>query len=52
MWFIEEETWDGSLEKIVNMKACIPHENKEELTGASNSSTMTPSTPIQAQQSR
>ena len=52
MQFIEEEAWDGSLEKTVNVKACLPHENKEELTSESNSSTVTPSTPIQAQQSR
>jgi len=50
--FIEEEAWDGSLEKTVNVKACRPHEDKEELTTASNSSTMTPSTPIQAPQRR
>ena len=48
--FIEEEAWDGSLEKTVNVKACIPHEDKGELTGASNSSIVTPSTPIQVQQ--
>eukprot|EP00253_Pinus_taeda_P018564 PITA_18564 len=30
--FIEEEVWDGSLEKITNVKACIPHEDKEKLT--------------------
>jgi len=50
--FIEEEAWDGSLEKEVNVKACIPHEDKEELTTSNNSSTVTPSTPIQVQQSR
>ena len=50
--FIEEEAWDGSLENTVNVKACIPHEDKEELTATSNSSTVTPSTPIQVQQSR
>ena len=50
--FIEEEAWDGSLEKTINVKACIPHEDKEELTSASNSSTITPSTPIQAQINR
>ena len=49
---IEDKAWDGSLEKTVNVKACIPHEDKEELTAASNFSTMTPSTHIQAQQSR
>ena len=46
--FIEEEAWDGSLEKTINVKACIPHEDKEELIAPSNSSTVTPSTPIQA----
>eukprot|EP00253_Pinus_taeda_P023702 PITA_23702 len=50
--FIEEEAWYGSLEKTINVKACRPHEDKEELTTASNSSTMAPSTPIQAQQGR
>jgi len=50
--FIEEETWDGSLEKTFNVKACIPHEDKEELTTASNCSIVTPSTPIQVQQSK
>eukprot|EP00253_Pinus_taeda_P007872 PITA_07872 len=50
--FIEEEAWDGNLEKTVNVKACIPHEDKEELTSTNNSSTVTPSTHIQAQQCR
>eukprot|EP00253_Pinus_taeda_P008560 PITA_08560 len=50
--FIEEEAWDGSLEKTINVKACISHEDREELTAVSNSSTVTPSTPIQAQQSK
>eukprot|EP00253_Pinus_taeda_P016700 PITA_16700 len=50
--FIEEEAWDGSLEKIVNVKACIAHEDKEELTSTSNSSITTPSTLIQVQQRR
>eukprot|EP00253_Pinus_taeda_P005204 PITA_05204 len=40
------------LEKTVNVKPCIPHEDKEELTATSNSSTVTPSPPIQEQQSR
>eukprot|EP00253_Pinus_taeda_P030907 PITA_30907 len=34
--FIEEEAWDGSLEKAVNDKQCIPHEDKEELTATNN----------------
>eukprot|EP00253_Pinus_taeda_P019235 PITA_19235 len=50
--FIDEEAWDESLEKTINVKACIPHEDQEESTATSNSSTVTPSTPIQAQQSR
>ena len=52
MQFIEEEAWDGSLEKTINVKACIPHEDREQLTATSNSSTVTHSSPIQAQQSR
>lgn len=49
--FIEEEAWDGSLEKIINVKPCIPQEDREELTATSNSLMLTPPTPIQAQQS-
>lgn len=26
--FIEEEAWKGSLEKTINVKVCIPHEDK------------------------
>eukprot|EP00253_Pinus_taeda_P033406 PITA_33406 len=33
--FMEEEAWDGSLEKTINVKACIPHEDREELTTTS-----------------
>ena len=39
--FIEEEAWDGSLKKTLNVKTCISHEYKEELTTISNSSTVT-----------
>ena len=38
--FIGEEALDGSLEKTVNVKTCMSHEEKEEWTAASNSSTM------------
>ena len=49
--FIEEEEWDGSLEKTINVKTCMSHEDKEELTTTINSSKMTPPPPTQAQQS-
>ena len=49
--FIEEESWDGSLEKTVNVKTCMSHEEKEEWTAASNSSTVDLPPPKQAQQS-
>ena len=48
--FIEVEAQHRSSEKTINVKTCMPHEDKEELTTTSNYSTMTPSTPIQAQQ--
>lgn len=41
---------DGILEKKINVKTCIPHEDKEELTATSNTSTTNPSTLIQVQQ--
>eukprot|EP00253_Pinus_taeda_P010971 PITA_10971 len=34
--FIEEEAWDGSLEKTINVKECIPHEDREELTATND----------------
>jgi len=49
---IEEEEWDGSLEKKINVKACTPREDKEELIATRNFSTVSPSTLLQTQQSR
>ena len=49
--FIEEEAWDGSLEKTVNVKTCVSHEEQEECTTTNNSSTVFPPPPTQAQQS-
>ena len=48
--FIEEEAWDGSLEKTINVKTCISHEDKEELIAEIKSSMVAPPPPIQAQQ--
>ena len=28
--FIEEEAWDGSIEKIVNVKSCLSHDENED----------------------
>jgi len=50
MQFIEEEAWDEILEKTTNVTTSIPQEYKEELVATSNSSLVTPPTPIQAQQ--
>ena len=47
---MEEEAWDGILEKIVNVKTCMSHEEKEDLTITSNSSMVTPHSLTQAQQ--
>ena len=49
MQFIEEEAWDGSLEKTVNMKTCVSHEEQEECTTTNNSFTVIPPPPTQAQ---
>jgi len=48
--FIEEEAWDGILENTVNVKTCMPDEDKEEFPTTSNSSTVTPRTPTESQQ--
>ena len=50
MQFIEEEAWDGSLEKTVNVKTCVSHEEEEEGTKTNNPSLVTPPPPPQAQQ--
>ena len=49
MYFIEEEAWDGSLEKTVNVKTCVSHEEQEEETVANNPSLVAPPPPPQAQ---
>ena len=49
--FIEEEAWDGSLEKTVNVKTIVSHEEEEEEgTVANNPSSVAPPPPPQAQQ--
>ena len=49
--FIEEEAWDGSIKKIVNITASLQQEDNDVLTSANTHSNVTPSIPIQAQQS-
>ena len=51
MQFIEEEAWDESLEKKVNVKTCMPLEDKQELIVENNPSTVAPLPPTQVQQS-
>ena len=48
--FIEEEDWDGSLEKMVNVKTSVSHEEEEEGTTTNNPSLVAPPPPPQAQQ--
>lgn len=48
--FIEEEAWDGSLEKTVNVKTCVSHKEEEECIAANNASLVAPPPPPQAQQ--
>ena len=48
--FIEEEAWDGSLEKTVNVKTIVSHEEEEEGIAANNPSSVAPPPPPQAQQ--
>ena len=47
--FIEEEAWDGSFEKTVNVKTCVSHEEEEECT-TNNPSLVAPPRPPHAQQ--
>ena len=48
--FIEEETWDGSIEKTVNVKSCLSHDDNEEEVAVRNSSLAAPPPPTQGQQ--
>ena len=43
--FIEEEAWDGSLEKIVDVKTCVSHKEQEEGTTTNNPSLVAPPPP-------
>ena len=47
--FIEEEYWDGSLEKMVNVKTCVSHEEEEEGETSNHPSMVAPPPPPQAQ---
>ena len=50
MQFIEDEAWDGSLEKTVNVKTIVSHEEEEEGTLANNPSLVAHPPPQQIQQ--
>ena len=50
MQFIEEEAWDGSIEKIVNVKSCLSHDEDEEDVAERNTSSVAPPPPTQGQQ--
>ena len=49
--FVEDEAWDGSIEKTVNISASIPQEENEVSASTNIPAIVTPTTPIQAQQS-
>eukprot|EP00253_Pinus_taeda_P011071 PITA_11071 len=44
--FIEDEAWDGSLEKTVNVKTIVSHEEEGEGTVANNPSLVAPPPPL------
>eukprot|EP00253_Pinus_taeda_P006975 PITA_06975 len=48
--FIEDEAWDGSLDKTVNVKTIVSHEEEQEGTAANNPSLVVPPPPQQIQQ--
>ena len=48
--FIEEEAWDGSIEKIVNVKSCLYHDDNEEEMVEIHPSLAAPPPPTQGQQ--
>ena len=48
--FIEEEAWDGSIEKIVNVKRCLSHDEDEEEMAERNPSLAAPPPPKQGKQ--
>ena len=48
MQFIEEEAWDGSIEKTVNFKSCLSHDEDEE-DMAENNTSVVQHTPTQGQ---
>ena len=48
--FIEEEAWDGSIEKTVNVKSCLSHDENEEEMAKIHPSLVTPPLPMKGQQ--
>ena len=50
MQFIEEEAWDGSIEKTVNVKSCLSHDEDEEDMAENNTSSVAQPPPTQGQQ--
>ena len=47
--FVEDEAWDGTLDKIIDIVANIPKEEDEDFASA-HTSNVIPPTPIQGQQ--
>ena len=48
--FIEEEAWDGSIEKTVNVKSCLSHDEDEEDVVEINNSSIAQPPPTQGPQ--
>ena len=48
--FIEDEAWDGTLDKTVNVKTIVSHEEEQEGTATNNPSLVVPPPPQQIQQ--
>ena len=48
--FIEEEAWDGSIKKIVNVKNYLSHDEDEEDMAKNNTSLVAPPPPTQGHQ--
>ena len=49
---IEEEAWDGSIEKTVSVKSCLSHDDDEEEMAERNPSLAALPPPTQVQQGK
>ena len=47
VYFIEEESWDGSIEKTINVQSCLSHDEDEEDVVEINTSSVEQPPPTQ-----